>query len=67
MSFVSMESFMSIVVNTDMNTLSGLKDIRIELNKMRLSLERCDHVDAQIEEVESDLLLVEELMKKLLT
>lgn len=67
MSVVSIESFRSIVVNTIINTPSGLEEIREKLNGMRSSLEICDHVDAQIEEVESDLLMVDNLIKKLLT
>ena len=65
---MSTMSFKSVVVDKDINTL-----VKEELNKIhdfliniRTTLDMCDYVDDQLKEVESDLLLVEELTKRIM-
>lgn len=68
---MSTMSFMYVSNKKDIHTLTKeeLDEIRNFLYKMlnmRVSLDTCDHVDDQFKEMESDLLLVSNLMKKFL-
>ena len=65
---MSTMSFKYVSDKKDIHTLpkEELYEIRDFLNNMLnmlVSLDMCDHVDDQFKEVESDLLLVEELLE----
>ena len=61
-------SFKAVVVDKDINTLTkeDLDIIRDFLNNSLMTLDKHDHVDDLLKETESDLLLVEELTKRIM-